>query len=81
VVALLLERGARIDSVDNRGRTALMWAGYRGKREVVALLLERGANTTIRAEGKTVADLIKYEEIKELLRVRRATTVFAGIDV
>jgi ankyrin repeat protein len=43
VVRLLLERGARLDIKDRSGYTALYWASAKGRAEVVALLLLRGA--------------------------------------
>jgi len=38
VVKLLLEKGANIDTVNNRGRTPLYWASRNGHLEVVKLL-------------------------------------------
>jgi ankyrin repeat protein len=42
VVEFLLERGARIDTVDERGRTALITASGFGITETVKLLVARG---------------------------------------
>lgn len=44
-VALLLEHGAKIDTQDNAGRTALMYAAKNGHTEAVALLLKKGGKT------------------------------------
>ena len=48
VAKLLIEHGARLDAVDNRGRTALMIAAETGHVEMVDLLLKRGANRDLR---------------------------------
>ena len=52
VVALLLDAGAPIDAVDDRGRTALMMAAELGRGEVVDLLLARGADRTHHGQGR-----------------------------
>jgi ankyrin repeat protein len=57
-VKLLVERGARLDDVDDRGRSALMTAAERGHPLIVAWLLEQGADPTLRdKQGKTATDL------------------------
>ncbi|KAH6718700.1 hypothetical protein BKA61DRAFT_652397 [Leptodontidium sp. MPI-SDFR-AT-0119] len=43
IVALLLEKGAELETKDNYGRTPLSWATEHGHAAVVALLLEKGA--------------------------------------
>ncbi len=40
-------RGAPVDAIDNRGRTALMIAAELGRAEIVEALLARGADRTI----------------------------------
>ena len=54
---LLLGAGARLDEVDNRGRTALMMAAELGHGDVIKLLLARGAADARDNEGKTAAEL------------------------
>ena len=68
VVALLIERGARIDDSDDRSRTALMIAAEAGHVTIVALLLARGADRTVRdRDGKTALDLASGEGVREIL--------------
>lgn len=62
----MLEGGdepAVVDAKDSTGRTALQWAAERGHKQMVQLLLERGAN--IDAEGRygtaLVAGTILYQ--------------------
>jgi len=56
--ALLLARGARLNEVDNRGRTALMIAAELGHADIVKLLLAHGAATDSKDnEGHTAIDL------------------------
>jgi ankyrin repeat protein len=43
LVAMLLERGAAVNVVDQYGQTALSRAGVAGHKEVVKLLLAKGA--------------------------------------
>ncbi|MWV42153.1 hypothetical protein GRF59_00785 [Paenibacillus sp. HJL G12] len=47
-VLKLLQNGADIDAVDDRGRTATMAATYNHKPEMVKLLIEKGADINIR---------------------------------
>ena len=48
VVALLLQKGARVRDKDGTGNSALMGACFKGYEEVVALLLEAGADVNER---------------------------------
>src|SRR5262245_1221948 len=43
-VGELLKQGARADAKSDGGRTALHWAAHAGHREVMRLLIERGAD-------------------------------------
>ncbi|HEV2601991.1 MAG TPA: ankyrin repeat domain-containing protein [Candidatus Babeliales bacterium] len=49
VVQLLLDRGAPIESSDNGGRTPLMLAVAGGHLDAAKILLERGADITVRS--------------------------------
>jgi uncharacterized protein len=67
-VKLLVERGARLDAVDDRGRTALMTAAERGHPLIVAWLVQEGADASLRdREGKTAADLAASPAVVEAL--------------
>jgi ankyrin repeat protein len=58
LVRSLIEKGARIDAADNRGRTALMIAAEQGHGAIASALIEAGADRTLRdKDGKTAADL------------------------
>ncbi|KFY67322.1 hypothetical protein V497_00435 [Pseudogymnoascus sp. VKM F-4516 (FW-969)] len=43
VVKLLLDKGAKLETEDSRGRTSLSWAAENGHEGVVKLLLDKGA--------------------------------------
>jgi ankyrin repeat protein len=45
--------GQELEETDNRGRTALHWAALSGHDEVVAILLDKGAQTDIRDDDGT----------------------------
>lgn len=67
-VRLLLDRGAKIDPVDDRGRNALMIAAGLGHAEIVKVLIAAGANKGARDKlGKSAADLAGTAEVKALL--------------
>jgi ankyrin repeat protein len=67
-VKLLLARGARIDDVDDRGRSALMIAAGLGHAAIVGVLLEAGADKTARDKfGQTAWDLAGTDEVKARL--------------
>ena len=68
-VALLVERGAQLDLVDDRGRSALMTAAQRDHAEIATLLIERGADVT-RADrqGMTALELAGSEALRQALQ-------------
>jgi uncharacterized protein len=68
-VTLLLDKGAKIDAQDDRGYTALITAAELGHDGVVALLLKRGADRTIKSkDGKAAADVASTDAAKVLLK-------------
>jgi ankyrin repeat protein len=71
VVALLLDAGAAIDAVDNRGRSALMMAAELGHAELVELLVVRGADRTVSdRNGKRALDLAANDSVRAALVAR-----------
>ena len=68
VFNLLIDKGAKPDMHDNRGRTSLMIAAGRGHAQIVSRLLELGVDKSRRDKtGNTAIDLAASEEIKNLL--------------
>ena len=54
VAALLLDKGARPDSIDHNRRTPLMWATQNQHTTVLAMLLKKGADPNLAdKEGRT----------------------------
>ncbi len=65
----ILGRGARLNEVDDRGRTALMIAAELGRAEIVRLLLRNGARRDLKdKDGKTALDLAANEETSASLQ-------------
>jgi ankyrin repeat protein len=68
VMALLIDAGAPINAVDNRGRTALMTAAELGRTAEVEALLARGADRNITDKGgKSAVDLAANASVREQL--------------
>lgn len=71
-VRRLLDLGAEVNAVDDRGWSALMIAAERGHDEVAALLLEHGADPAIAGkDGRRAADLAKNEALRASLNADR----------
>jgi ankyrin repeat protein len=70
VVELLLRYpGIELNAIDIDGRTPLMWAVERGHEAIIAFLLEKGADPTVKnQESKTAADVAR-EQIKKRERI------------
>ena len=65
---LLLDSGADVNRAGGGGFTALHSAAQSGDKELVRLLLERGAQATLAAEnGALPADLAQDEAVRRLL--------------
>jgi ankyrin repeat protein len=71
VQALLLE-GAEVNARDDMGMTALMWASYKGKSGCVKLLVEKGADISLKnKDGSSAIDIAsarKNDTIKIFLQ-------------
>jgi uncharacterized protein len=71
VMTLFIDRGARLDERDNRGRTALMIAAELNHAAAVDLLLARGADKSLKdMQGKTAGDLTSLTALREKLAGR-----------
>ena len=53
IASLLIERGAKVDTQDNRGRSALMMATENSHADMVTILVSKGADPA-RADKKGV---------------------------
>lgn len=68
VINILIERGARLDDQDDRGRTALMIAAELNHEKLVDILLDRGADKTVRdKQGNTAGDLTSLTALRDKL--------------
>ncbi|CEP18500.1 hypothetical protein [Parasitella parasitica] len=65
IAQALLLAGAKLDSQDSHGWTALMWATTNKHENLVKLLLDNGASAQTRsAKGRTVFDFVKNDSQK-----------------
>ena len=68
LVRLLLERGARVNTADDRGMTPLMIAASMDHAEVAELLLARGADASLKdKDGRSAADLAPSASLRQRL--------------
>ena len=75
VVELLLQRGAKVDRLDAKGRSALMLAAEKGRADVVQLLLKAGADVSLGDHADKHAIIYAAESghalvVQELLDLR-----------
>ncbi len=72
-VTLLLDVGATIDAQNERGRTPLHGAVLHAHRDVLPLLLERGADTTLRDSGdQQPIDMARRQSDSEIVTALEA---------
>lgn len=81
--------GASIDSKDDENMSALMWAAYKNREEVVKYLVENGANINLKSQsGKTILhyaimnkndNLIKYLLSKNIEITQDSNVVFKAV--
>lgn len=68
---LLIKRGARLDDADDRGRTALMMAAELGHVTAIEVLMQAGADASLKDKaGKSAADLAPGEGVRTRLGKR-----------
>ncbi|KAL0084363.1 ankyrin repeat-containing domain protein [Phycomyces blakesleeanus] len=63
-IKLLLQFGASVDAVDQRGATPLHWAVTKGNRMCIRKLLEYGSDPTAKDQGgKSAVDLVHENKL------------------
>lgn len=68
LIEALLQHGAKVNTKDFVGNTALHMAALEGRKDVAELLLGHGADKSIvNAEGKRAADVTEDPAMKTLL--------------
>jgi ankyrin repeat protein len=66
----LLENNAKIDYQTDEGTSALMIAAANGHTQIVRLLLNKGANASLKNKfDKTASDAAANEEIRKLIQI------------
>lgn len=69
VLQILLANGADVNAKDKHGITPLLNAIFEGHARAVKLLLEKGADKTVKApSGESAFESADKDEIKELLK-------------
>lgn len=67
---LLLAHGAEINARDNEGSTPLFWAAWQGNKELVKLLLDKGADVSLKGkENMTVLEMTKVYQQTEIYKL------------
>ena len=64
-----LDSGADVNAVDRVGRTALLYAAYRGYSGAVQVLVERGANLEVTDDDRTPLMWAIYEGHRKIVRI------------
>jgi ankyrin repeat protein len=84
LVAVLLEAGADVNTVDAMGDPAINWAAYYGHVGAIELLLEAGADTFLTGHGNAVEIVMRrghQEALRVLLQHRGSLPNRSGIEV
>jgi len=69
VLEYLLSAGANVNALDKHGITPLMNAVFEGHTACVKILLEKGADKSLKApSGESIAESAEKDEIKQLLQ-------------
>lgn len=69
VINYILDYGLDIDAAQGDGKTALMVAAASGRKDIVELLLNRGANPRIIASGFKAEDLARINGHKDVVEI------------
>ncbi|MFL5814794.1 MAG: ankyrin repeat domain-containing protein [Bdellovibrionia bacterium] len=81
VVDYLLRRRVNINAQDPHGTTALMWAVFKGHRDVAKFLISKGADTkVIRDDGDTAMDIArKWRQTEIVALLKEASNQEDGV--
>lgn len=69
IVMLLLERGAKVDSLEGPGYTALLMAASEGHADIVKLLLKAGANRSYEGPEGTALEVARAKKLNEIINL------------
>lgn len=73
IAKLLIDRGADINAMDGRGWTALHYAAYGDRQDVLSILIEHGADVDSKsATGETALHLASRKAVAEILLINGA---------
>jgi ankyrin repeat protein len=71
----LILKGADVNARNEYGMTALMWASATGDKEIVGMLIDRGARVNATSKGKgpqTAISMAKLYQKPEMVRILKA---------
>jgi len=69
VFGILVESGADVNSMTNRGDTALHYAAQQGNAEIVKLLIEKNANVNVEEEGQRALMIAAHGGHSEIVKI------------